>query len=376
MRIGFDAKRIFYNQTGLGNYARSLITGLCKEFPENTYDLYSPGIRICSDFMKGQSQVNRHLPAGFISKTFPKLWRNQLMLHELVKDNIEVYHGLSNELPKGIEHTRIKTVVTIHDLIFMHYPQNYPWFDRQIYQRKFRSAVTRAHVVIATSEQTKRDLMQYYGTNENKIEVIYQDCDEAFRTRYTAEEKLAVVQKYQLPKQFILSVGTLEKRKNHLTLLKAFKEANLPGIQIVLIGKKADAYDEINSFIQTNKLGDKVKLIDHVSFSDLPLIYQSAHVFSYPSLFEGFGIPVLEALRSGVPTVTSNTSSLPEVAGNAAILVDPSSVNELKIALETACFDNEQRTRLLANAANQVEKFDANILSSQLMKVYKNLLST
>lgn len=374
MRIGFDAKRIFNNQTGLGNYSRSLIKGLLKEFPQNQYDLYTPEIKIFKDFLLSEPNVNRFLPEGFIAKTFPGLWRNQWVLKDLIKNKTQIYHGLSNELPKGIEHTDINSVVSIHDLIFLHEPQNYSWIDRQIYKSKFKSAVNRANIVIAASEQTKRDIIHFYGTDPNKIEVIYQDCDHAFNEIYPDEVKAAVTNKYKLPGQFILSVGTLEKRKNHISLLKAFQQAKLENISLVLVGKKGDAYRDIIDFIGLNQLQKCVTIIKQVDYADLPCLYQLAHVFVYPSLFEGFGIPVLEALKSRVPVVTSNTSSLPEVAGNAAILVNPTNIDEIKIALEKACFDNAQRGELITNAIHQIKKFDGKILAEQLIEVYKKLV--
>ncbi|MDP1727897.1 MAG: glycosyltransferase family 1 protein [Bacteroidota bacterium] len=374
MRIGFDAKRIFNNQTGLGNYSRSLVKGLLKAYPENQFDLYTPEIKIFKDFLLAEPNVKRFLPDSILSKTFPGLWRNQWMLRDLIKNKTQIYHGLSNELPVGIEHSGIKSVVSIHDLIFLHEPQNYSWIDRQIYQRKFKSAVSRADIVIAASQQTKRDIIHFYGTDPNKIEVIYQDCDPAFAEIYSDEVKAAVTKKYMLPGQFILSVGTLEKRKNHLYLLKAFHQDKLEKIHLVLIGKKGDAYHEIIDFINSNHLQKRVTLINQVDYTDLPCLFQLAYVFVYPSLLEGFGIPVLEALKSRVPVITSNCSSLPEVAGNAAILVDPTNINEIKDALEKACFNNSLRDQLIANTGNQIKKFDGKELATELMEVYKKLV--
>lgn len=371
MRIGFDAKRVFNNQTGLGNYSRSLIKGLLNEFPHNQYDLYTPKIKIFSDFLKSEPNVKRFMPEGFISKLFPGLWRNQWLLKDLIKNKTQIYHGLSNELPIGIEHTDIKSVVSIHDLIFLHEPQNYSWIDRQIYQRKFKSAVSRSNIIVAASEQTKNDIIHYYSTDPNKIEVIYQDCDAAFGESYSDEIKSVIAKKYKLPAKFILSVGTLEKRKNHLSLLKAFHEAKLENINLVLVGKKGNAYRDIIDFIGLNQLQKRITIINQVDYADLPSLYQLASVFVYPSLYEGFGIPVLEALRSRVPVITSNISSLPEVAGNAAILVEPTNINELKNALEKTCFDNELRAELIRKSEGRIKKFDGKLLADQLIEVYK-----
>ncbi len=374
MKIAFDAKRVFNNQTGLGNYSRVLTRQLVKQFPENNYFLYTPKVKIFNEFLSTEPNVKRILPTGIISKTLSSIWRKSLLRKELLKKEIKIYHGLSNELPVGIEKTTIKSIVTIHDLIFLKYKKNYPWIDKQIYTQKFRSAVNRADKVIATSIQTKRDIMSNYGTEPSKIVVIYQDCDDGFKKVFTERQKYAVAKKYNLPGSYILSVGTFERRKNHLSLLKAFHALNNDHFQLVLVGKRGDAYPEIIDFIKKNKLKDKVIIRQNIDFIDLPVIYQSAHLFVYPSFYEGFGIPILEALHSRIPVITSNISSMPEVAGNAAILVDPTDLKQLTKALKMGISDYDLRTQLLENALGQLKQFDSSLLAEKLMDVYQSLL--
>ena len=376
MRIAFDAKRIFNNQTGLGNYSRSLVNQLVKGYPQNDYFLYTPKIKLYGQFLQDSPKVNQVLPSSPISKLLPGVWRNQLLVEDLVQKKIDIYHGLSNELPLGIEHTSIKTLVAIHDLIFLKYPENYPWLDRQFYKQKFKSAVNRADKVIATSVQTKNDIIFYYGTEASKIEVIYQNCDEIFNQNYPDSQKVQIRNKYQLPQNYILSVGTLEKRKNHLSLLKALKKISNPKLQLILVGKKGDAFPQIREFIDQSGLAQQVTILDEIDFLDLPLIYQMADLFVYPSFYEGFGIPVLEALRSRVPVLTSNISSLPEVAGDACMLVDPSDIDAMAQAITNGLEDTHLRGKLLDNSIEQIKQFDSGLLSNQLMDIYKSLLQS
>jgi glycosyltransferase involved in cell wall biosynthesis len=164
--------------------------------------------------------------------------------------------------------------------------------------------------------------------------VVYQNCDERFEGQATAEQKQTVRQKHQLPDKFILCVGTVEKRKNQLTVLKAFHELNEQGLSLVFIGRETDYAAELKTYIQANNLGEKVIFLKNISQEDLPVIYQLAGIFIYASEFEGFGIPVLEGLRSGIPVIAANASSLPEVGGEAVVYFDPHSVEELTMRLK------------------------------------------
>ncbi len=375
MNIGFDAKRIFYNRTGLGNYARATTQALVQHYPENTYHLFSPGKPHFANFLSQQKQVHTHLPSGFLAKKFPSVWRSNWLTNDLQKADIDIYHGLSNELPKGIEHTNIKSVVTIHDLIFMHYPKQYPWLDRQMYHRKFESAILRADLIIAASEHTQNDILHNFECDPNKVKVLYQSCNPLFAVPIGANEKEALLSKYQLRPHFILSVGTIEKRKNHISLVKAFKEGYFPNNDLVIVGKKADAYAELQAYVKANHLESRVKFIFNLPFEDLPGMYQLAKVFAYLSTYEGFGIPVLEALHSGTAVIASNVSSIPEVAGNAAILLDPMNVAQIGNSLQDLILHPQKAATLHAQTPAHLKQFDPAVLSEKLMHYYKELLA-
>jgi glycosyltransferase involved in cell wall biosynthesis len=297
------------------------------------------------------------------------------MVKDLQNQGIEVYHGLSNELPHGIENTQIKSLVTIHDLIFLHYPHLYPFFDRRVYKRKFAAAVTHANIVIATSEHTRADILKAYHCAPQKVKVLYQDCDPAFSEKYTPNQLSALCRKYSLTRDFVLSVGTLEQRKNHLNLLKAFVQSDLHDTDLVLVGKKGDAFPALEKFVKENSLEARVKFIHELPFQDLPQMFQAARGFAYISKYEGFGIPVLEALRSNIPVLTSNTSSLPEVGGAAAIYTNPDSIKEIAFGLNQLVYDQLRRKEILAAIPAQLQKFEPSALSKQLMDIYQSLLA-
>jgi len=375
MNIGFDAKRIFYNKTGLGNYARSLLLGLNQLNTQHNYHLFTPGYRIHQNFMADESNVFRHVPSKMIDKKVPSLWRSKGIIADIQKANIQIYHGLSNELPKGLVQTKVKTVVSIHDVIFLKYPQLYPWLDRQIYKKKFAQAIQSADLVLATSENTKQDILHFYEVNPQKIEVLYQSCDTSFYQKLGSNQTDAIKRKYGLTRDYLLSVGTLEQRKNHLNLLKAFVQSDVNDADLVLVGKKADAYQALQQFVEKHNLKERVKFIHDAPFSDFPALYQAALGFIYVSKYEGFGIPILEAMHSHIPILAGTLSSLPEVAGAAAIYANPGNVNELVFGLNQLVFNQNKRSDLLADAQNQLSKFNSTLLSEQLLLAYNRLIS-
>ena len=372
LRIGFDAKRLFNNFTGLGNYSRTLLSNLSTYYPDQAYFLYTPKV-------KKNEETHFFLNSPLFNVQMPKrgggpLWRSSFVKSDLKKHKIQLYHGLSNEIPLGLTRTKIKSVVTIHDLIFKRYPDQYPFIDRSIYDLKFKYACKNADHIIAISESTKQDIIKYYETPEEKISVIYQSCHERYMLEKTNRTLELVRQRYELPSSFMLTVGSITERKNLLGILEAI--AQLPEgqrIPLIVVGKGGAYKQKALQFIQTYRLDKWVRFVD-VDFDDLPSLYQMASLFLYPSYYEGFGIPVLEALFSGTPAITSNVSSLPEAGGDGAYLVDPSNSEEISYAILKILEDASYRNNLIQKGYDHAEKFRGEPLTHQLMDLYELLV--
>lgn len=372
MRIGFDAKRAFNNRTGLGNYSRFVLNALQKQTPEHTYLAYTPKIKqgLFDEFPADHIR----LPSSK-NKLYGAWWRSYGMTQNLSKDGIQLFHGLSNELPNGLQKARIKSVVTIHDLIFLRYPELYPAIDRFFYRQKFRKACEQADVIVAVSEQTKRDIVEFYGTSSAKIQVVYQDCHEAFHQPSQGfKSGEGLLQKYGITKPYVLCVGTIEARKNQLRLVQAFQSANLEDATLILVGGKTKFQQEIEAFVAQNRLQSKVRIVNNVPFADLPALYQSARVFAYPSFFEGFGIPIVEALHSGVPVLAATGSCLEEAGGSGGLYSNPLNEDDLAQKLQQLWQDDLLRQKLVTNGQKHVKQFAAEKIAKQLVNIYESIL--
>ncbi len=382
MNIAFDAKRAFTNGTGLGHYSRTLISSLAQYFPEHQYLLFTPKITNLFD-VTGLNNVQVKQPKSFPSTLLRSAWRSSWVKSDLKKEGVNLYHGLSHEIPMGIEKTGIKTVVTIHDLIFERYPDQYKPVDVQIYRRKFKYACQNADRIIAISQQTRRDIMELYGTPEEKISICYQSCNEAFAHQVTEEEKERIRNVYNLPPRFFLYVGSIIERKNLLTICKALARIKQERIPLVVIGTGDYYMNRVKQYVRDNFLENLViflsdqpttkNLPSFRNAADFPAIYQQALCMIYPSIYEGFGIPVLEALWSKLPVITSNLSCLPETGGDAALYVDPGSVDEMADAMLKIVRHQSVREEMINKGVLHAAHFTRRACAAKVMEVYQPL---
>ena len=371
MILGFDAKRFFHNKTGLGNYSRDLIRILAHYHPENSYLLYNPKPKKIDRIPIDGKIIIENLPETKKDKKFSSIWRLFSICSQIKKDKVELFHGLSGEIPIGLHKTGVKTVVTIHDLIFMRYPNLYSYFDRKIHYYKFKYAAKNADLVIAISEQTKKDIVTYLNINPDKIKVIYQGCAPIFKEEIPNEYLELTRSKYQLPNQFILNVGTIETRKNVLSVIKAIKEIET---QLVIIGKKTVYFKEVKNYIVENNLQNKVVFLENVELKELASIYRMASVFIYPSVFEGFGIPIIEALYSKTPVITSKGGCFSEAGGENTVYIDPLNTEEIKGELEEILANSEKRELMKQKGFEFVQKFNDDIIAKNWVETYNEVV--
>lgn len=365
MKIAFDAKRIFSSVSGLGNYSRDLVRILAEYFTENQYILISK-----KTSEKG-AEILKLSNISYLKTSKGTLSRQFKMGTDAQNAGADIFHGLSGELPLKWNSKPIKKVVTIHDLIFERYPEYYTWIDRKIHFWKFKKAAQSSDKIIAISEQTKDDIIHYLKVPESKIEVIYQGCHHAFKENQSEEFIKKVKEKFQLPERFILNVGTIEPRKNLLNVVKALQGTQIP---LVVVGTKKPKYFKlVEKEIDKNKID--VQFLTGVSMDELAVIYKLADIFVYPSFFEGFGIPVIEALFSKTVVITSNTSCLPEAGGPDSVYINPKSYLDIQAKIKFLWENESERKRRTDKGFNFVQKFNDEPIANELMNLYQKIIS-
>jgi glycosyltransferase involved in cell wall biosynthesis len=371
MRIGLDAKRAFLNNSGLGSYSRNLISAMCAYFPESEFMLYTT--RTNPDlFSPSFPNVRVRAPKTLLQRKLHPAWRSYGIPKLLVSDGIDIYHGLSHELPFRFPADKVKSVVTIHDLIFLRLPGLYNAFDRYIYERKTRYACQKADRIIAISRQTADDIVEFFGADRSKIEVIYQGCHPGFYQPLSPEEKAALRIKYELPASYILYVGTIEERKNLLNLVRAMDEGHID-LPLVVIGRKKAYAAEVLQYLGKHR-SVRVFFQNLIANTDLPGFYQLADIFVYPSVYEGFGIPILEALASRTPVITSRGGCFSEAGGPSTLYIDPMNTREIAEAISRVTRDPDLRKKMTETGFQHASGFRQDEVAGRVMNIYKKVM--
>ena len=377
MKIGFDAKRLFCNFTGLGNHSRTTIDILSAQFPHAEFYLYSPRI-VENDLTRrfiNQGRSHLVMPHDLLRGS---LWRTFSIANEGRRDGIELFHGLSNELPVGLHGAGIPSVVTIHDVAFRTFPDMYHAHDRFIYDQKWRYACRNADQIIAISECTKRDIIRYYGVNPDKISVVYQPVAPIYYENIAEIsdeiDKNEVLSDAKQP--YMLYVGSVNSRKNLLSAVKALEM--LPAdlrIPLVVVGGGGAYKTKVMEYVSSHHLENLIIWKQVIDNRELRKIYRRALLFVYPSFYEGFGLPVVEAALSGCPVITSNVSSLPEAGGPHSLQVDPESVEQISHAMQQLITDRSLHDRLALDARDYaMQAFHPSKLACDLMAVYEKCI--
>ncbi len=349
MLIGIDASRATVPQrTGTENYSLFLIRALLRLDRRNRYRLYFNAAPASDLFPSADNLELRCMP-------FPRLWTHLRLSREMATRPPDVLFVPAHVLP--IVHPR-RSVVTVHDLGYLYYPQAHTrWARAYLRWSTCYNARSAAHI-IADSRATQRDLLQHCQAAPQRVSVVYPGCDSDVH-RHSAAEAAAILERYRIPSPYVIFVGTLQPRKNIGGLLDAFAQVatGSSAAHLAIVGKQGWLYERLYAQVRRLGLEGRVHFTGYVPQEDLDVLLQGAQVFVLPSLYEGFGLPVLEAMASGTPVICSNVSSLPEVAGDAAILVDPQDTAQLAQALERVLDDAGLRSDLAQRGLRQAKRF-------------------
>jgi glycosyltransferase involved in cell wall biosynthesis len=375
MKIGYDAKRAFNNHTGLGNYSRMLIKSMLAFHPEHEYSLFTPKTDIEFSPLKSNPSLSIavYTPEKAAHRLFHPYWRSVKVGSLIQNAQLDVFHGLSHELPLGLKKKGIKTVVTIHDLIFMRYPEWYPRLDRYFYKRKFLTACQDADIIVAISEQTAEDIIHFFNIPAEKIRVIYQDVLPEFRAPLDAGYENDFLNTLAVSPGYILSVGSFEERKNQKRLLKAYAQLPEDRPPLLFVGRRNKHWKQLDGLIKELGIGSEVHVLDQVDVEGLKVLYKHAKFTAYTSIFEGFGLPVLESLVCGTPVLAANNSCLEEVGGAAAFYVNPMDIEGTSMLMRQLLYDVEAYEQLKGACANQAAVFNFEKMANALNELYLSL---
>jgi len=372
MKIGFDAKRFFFNHSGLGNYSRMLIESLFKYFPENEYVLYADrldtldhahpeALRILKLYVDNRSDGSDLYTLVMVDA--PKWWRTWGMGKRAAQDGVEVFHGLSNELPWDLP-TSVASVCTIHDVIFKEFPSYYPLIDRLIYDFKTKKATQKASRLIMTSQATQLQVEKYYPNAKGCSVVVYQAVDPAFYVN----DSVGGVKEVHTP--YFVYQSSFTQRKNHSVLVDAFAliqhqtEWNLK-----LIGLYGPTLEPLKRQIEKLGLSNRITCLVDQSLQEMIDCVTGAAGFVYPSLNEGFGIPLAEALATGLPMAVSNISVFRELTEDLPVYFHPNKADEMAAAMISITTAEEQTRQRLKRPSLQ-NKIDPQNIASQMMRTY------
>lgn len=373
LKIGFDAKRIVRNATGLGSYGRTLVNDLAA-VPALDLTLYAPDEGRIELRRQVQERDNLHYHFANCRTALGRaLWRSRGIISQMRRDGIQVYHGLSGELPVGIGRTGIKSVVTIHDLIFLRHPEYYKKVDVRIYTRKFRQALKEADRIVAISECTRRDICELGGVDKSRVSLIYQSCSPRFSADVDVRLLWQVRDKYELPDRYVLSVGSIEERKNVLQAVRALHY--LPDdVSLVIVGRQTDYTARVYQYILDHRLVNRVLMLHGVTDAELPAFYRMADAFVYPSRYEGFGIPIIEAISAHLPVVACTGSCLEEAGGPDSLYVKPDDDQAMANAISRVLFGAPGRQQRIERSLQYISRFRNTDAAQHFVDLYNSLL--
>ena len=379
IRIGIDISRTVEEATGVGYYAKNLVHALAKVDSENDYLLYG---MFYDCYPKGWKRAAIPKSHNFrlhqnnsLSWFVRKKWENGGKYKEKLLGGIDLLHSTAYTMPLV---SNLKVIVTIHDLSCFVYPQYHTEANYQFVTKNVHQAARRASFIITDSENTKREIIRFLHVPEERIEMIYLAAGEAFNEKCSPESITQIKNKYRIGKPYLFAVGSIEPRKNLASTLIAFKaliEIKKIDYQFVIAGGKGWKNEAFYRLLKKLNVDEHLVFTGYVPEEDLPALYQGAEMFVYPSFYEGFGLPVLEAMSSGTPVITSNTSSLPELAGDAALLINPAEIFEIYEAMEALATKPQLREELKVKGKEQSKRFSWEQTACRTLEIYQKVYS-
>jgi len=377
MRIAIDLTSLPTQLVGVGSYAKNLITSLKKFDRENQYFIFVKKEH-SNIFTINQNNINIIYQKNILrNKILRVLWEQFILPLYIKRLKIDLLHSIHYTIPLF---AGCKVVVTFHDMTFFLYPKKHIFIKRIFFKLFIYISSWRANRLIAVSNNTKKDIIKFLHINNGKIDVVYEIIDSKYRPIKNESAIMKVKNKYKIFNKFILYVGTLEPRKNIVNLIQAYYKLiskNNATHQLVIVGKKGWHYQEIFKIVtklNLNKGRGKIVFTGYVSEEELPFLYNAADVFVYPSLYEGFGIPPLEAMACGVPVISSDLSSIPEVIGEAGILINPYNIQDIYQALYKLLNDDKLKKELKYKGLKRAQEFSSEKLANETIKVYKKAM--
>ena len=379
MRISLDLEPCSNNRSGIGIYTYNIAKKLEKIKEIELYgEIFSFLGKNKLDENYKELKIKLNMCKLFPYGVYRRIWSMlPLTYNKLVHSHSEIYHFFDYIVPPKIEG---KVITTIHDMTYVLYPEMVEKKTMERIKKDIKYSVNRADKIITVSESSKKDIVKFLNVDESKIEVVYNGVEyERFCKSYTKEQELSIKKKYNIPDKYILYMGTLEPRKNIESIISAFSifisnnNVYSDDIKLVIAGKKGWLYESIFNLVQKLSLEDKVIFTDYVHEDDKPVIYNMANIFVFPSIYEGFGIPVIEAMASSVPVITSTASSLKEVAGDAAIFVEPKDIDSMAKAMKQILEDEDIRKSMIEKGHTQAKKFNWESSAEKLVSIYRDL---
>ncbi len=361
MLIGYDASSIRGRLSGVGYYAASLLEALSAQYPQRRF-------LVLSHLTHPGRHASNVIPAQTRSFPIKEIWMQFCLPGIIARYRPEICHFTNTVAPVGL---RTPYVVTVHDLSLIRHPEWHPRSRRIWMRRILRLSIRRASGILCDSEATRKDLADWLHPAELNARVVPLAARRSFFATCSEKEKEAVRKRYGLDRPFLLFVGNIEPRKNLPRLLAAYRRLRPPEVDLVLAGKRAWLWKETLRQVQSSEFHGRVHLVDYVKEADLPALYQSAEAFVYPSLMEGFGLPVLEAMASGLPVLVSRVEPLVSLVGDAGLLVRPDSVGEWADALTEVIRDKEKGKALAARGKERAGLYSWEAAARETMRCYE-----